>query len=144
MTPRERVDAALAARDKATPGPWSIYHHREGKRQFLQVDIGDKPSGRRPCIIFDSGFESCDLPKKERLMNARLIAAAPDLCDEVVALRTALEKMMYWAEHYRSNQSNITLKVHQEIASRIAADIAEAERVMRGEGGVTLDTNGNV
>ena len=64
---------------KHTPGPWSAYVDRSTKT--IAVDIGPDPHGGRPCIVDWTGFDGCDLPLNQRIANARLIAAAPDLLE---------------------------------------------------------------
>lgn len=68
---------------KQTPGPWSLFIDRKSKT--ISIDIGAEPTGRRPCVIGWSGFDSCDLPFGSRVANARLIAAAPDLLEALQA-----------------------------------------------------------
>ena len=70
---------------KHTPGPWSVY---SGKG-VIQVDIGPRATGHRPCIVHWSGFDSNDLPRQKDAANARLIAAAPDLLHALEMVRDA-------------------------------------------------------
>lgn len=71
--------------DQATPGPW-VWEHWDGNddnicrilhwRQAPAYAIGDRVA------------DEVDKPA-----DARLIAAAPDLCAEVIRLREAIERM---------------------------------------------------
>ena len=65
---QERIDAAIAAREKATPGPWEAYHVSDhGLWCIAKTENG--------VVIAPSNY------------NAAIIAAAPDLADEVARLR---------------------------------------------------------
>ena len=71
MTDRDnRIEAALAALDKVTPGPWSVIY-----------GAGDDYSEviANPRRLFVADVETKD--------DATLIAAAPDLAAEVIRLR---------------------------------------------------------
>lgn len=72
---------------KHTPGPWAAFIGNRGKT--ISIDIGPTAIGKRPCIINWSGFDDTDLPITQRVANARLIAAAPDLLE---ALQILLER----------------------------------------------------
>lgn len=67
-----------------TPGPWAAFVDRQSKT--VAVNIGAEPNGRRPCIVDWVGFDSCGLPLNQRIANARLIAAAPDLLEALKAM----------------------------------------------------------
>lgn len=73
---------------KHTPAPWSAFVSRKSKT--IAVCIGDDANGRRPCIVDWPGFDSCDLPISQKVANARLIAAAPELLQ---ALQMAREQL---------------------------------------------------
>lgn len=64
----DKITAALAALDKATPGPWDAYH------------VNDKGLW---CVAKNESGVTVD----PSVSNATLIAAAPDLVDEVIRLR---------------------------------------------------------
>lgn len=71
MTARERIDAAIAARDKATPGPLEVVF----KGTIGKYVVEKQESGVHRQLAY------CGLS------DALLIAAAPDLVDEVIRLR---------------------------------------------------------
>ena len=55
---------------KATPGPWTLYHWGS----CVQVDFAGN-HGMRPCIVAWPGFDGNDLPLKQNVANAAFIAA---------------------------------------------------------------------
>lgn len=76
--------------NKHTPGPWAVFCDEDGP-------IGERPGidsctePRRTIIVYsdtnhfaDSGI--CGETYEERIANARLIAAAPDLLDALIKL----------------------------------------------------------
>lgn len=84
MTAHERIDAAIAARSQATPGPWEallskgmVYGHTSGS----------------PVSV--SGIS---WPAEPAEANTILIAAAPDLVDEVIRLRKWQQEALPWLE----------------------------------------------
>ena len=81
MTARERIDAAIAARDKATPGPWEV------------VFIKDSSFGY---VIYGDTGDIGRLISHSRGRDLRLIAAAPDLVDEVIRLRKWQQEAVRW------------------------------------------------
>ena len=88
MTVHERIDAAIAARARATPGPWEallskgmVYGHTSGS----------------PVSV--SGIS---WPAEPAEANTILIAAAPDLVDEVVRLRAWQHEAVRWLEGGRT------------------------------------------
>jgi len=74
---------------KHTPGPWSAFI----AGNTVAVDIGAVPHGTKPNIVDWQGFDGCDLPLKQRIANAKLIAAAPDMLD---ALRELMDDDAPW------------------------------------------------
>ena len=98
---------------KHTPGPWSAYVDRSTKT--IAVDIGPDPHGRRPCIVDWTGFDGCDLPLKQRIANAYLIAAAPMMYE-------ALQAYDAWAD--KTLPADKDLKALRE---QMRAAIAKAE-----------------
>jgi hypothetical protein len=63
---------------KHTPGPWKVYHEvfRAELSNMKIIEIQDEHG---KSIIFWTGFDSANQAEKEKLANARLIAAAPEL-----------------------------------------------------------------
>ena len=90
-----------------TKGPWSLFVGDDGKT--IQVDIAPRPTGKRPCIVFWTGFDACDLPIEEQIANARLIAAAPDLLE---ALRNV--------EAFFDGSENHNCSVHREVKDALS------------------------
>ena len=70
MTSKERINAAIKVRGMATPGPWSIDSSRD--------DTGNER------LVIRKPSSNTD---REWISNITIIAAAPDLVDEVVKLR---------------------------------------------------------
>ena len=80
MNSSDRVEAALAALPKATPGPWHQIRPRGGNGYFHIDENSDKhPCGHIATVWSDSP-------------NAILIAAAPDLAAEVIRLRVEVAR----------------------------------------------------
>lgn len=98
MTEAE-LDALVArgreALESVTKGPWSLFSGNNGR--ILSVCIGDKPNGRRPCIVDTGGFEGAELPKRANAANGNFIAAArdlvPELLDAIAALRAERDEL---------------------------------------------------
>jgi hypothetical protein len=61
-----------------TPGPWKVYH-QELRKQFPGHKIIEVQTREGQAVIPWGGFDSCDMTKKQKLANARLIAKAPDM-----------------------------------------------------------------
>jgi len=66
-----------------TKGPWFPYIHR-GKT--LTLAIFDSSKSQSDPIVNWLGFDSCSKPDKEKIANAKLIASAPDMHDEITRL----------------------------------------------------------
>lgn len=71
MTTAERIEAAIAARGKATPGPWRVDRYGKIKSPKNSVYVG---------MVWASA-------------NISIIAAAPDLVDEVIRLRAEIARL---------------------------------------------------
>lgn len=75
-----------------TPGPWKVYHAKL-RPQFSTVVIEVQPrAGGRPIVAW-SGFDNGHVTKKRHLANARLIALAPEMADEIVRLRAEVARL---------------------------------------------------
>lgn len=125
-----KVSEALAG--KFTPGPWAAYEAYVGKTLIQCIDIGAKPHGTRPCIIDSGGFDSCDLPKNQRIANANLIAAAPDMAALLLRCKPALEFALSlyrfkaaWSED--DNTCALYAKKRDEVES-ILAEMGEEKK----------------
>ena len=68
---------------KHTPTPWKVYSaplRREYPTPIIEIlDANDEP------VVKWTGFDGVDYPKRKRLANARLMAAAPALAEACVA-----------------------------------------------------------
>ena len=65
-----------------TPGPWSVYICHG----VIQIDAGDTAAGRRPCIVFWTGFDENDLTLTANTKNSSYIAAAnPNTVHDLLA-----------------------------------------------------------
>lgn len=82
MTSEERIAAALAALDKATPGPW--------RRVNTYCKIADETYVKMQSTTKSVAFIARDV-------DLTLIAAAPDLAREVIRLREALKTAAKWS-----------------------------------------------
>ena len=78
MTSKERIDAAIAARDKATPGPFEVVFRGTLGMYSVRKTDGSVHKQLAYCGFFD----------------ASLFAAAPDLADEVIRLRKWQEEAL--------------------------------------------------
>lgn len=81
MTSKERIDAAIAALEKATPGPWKAELCLGGSYVIDNTLPENGGKVRRIAEVYGHLSTPSD---------ARLIAAAPDLVDEVIRLRKLL------------------------------------------------------
>lgn len=65
---------------KHTPGPWAIHKPTKTDRRILNLH----PDGSRIIADHSTGYSSHKgtIPYEERLQNAKLISAAPDLLEE--------------------------------------------------------------
>jgi len=68
-----------------TPGPWPITETGDGKRFVIGEGLVGGPKGYEVAEVY-----SDDAPYEETIANARVIAAAPDLLDELREARTTL------------------------------------------------------
>jgi hypothetical protein len=73
---------------KHTPGPWRIFNAGRGRTLSIHGPRGELGTNE-DCVVNWPGFDSCDKPKRERVANARLIAAAPDLLEALEAFAAA-------------------------------------------------------
>jgi hypothetical protein len=84
-----RADELRAIVAEATPGPWSAFV----RNKTIAIDIGRKPTGKRPNVVDWAGFDTTDQPHKTNAANARLIAQAPTLALEAADLHDKLAAM---------------------------------------------------
>ena len=87
MTARERIDAAIAARPQATPGPWEAELCLGGSYVIDNTLPENGGKVRRIAEVYGHLSTPSD---------ARLIAAAPDLVDEVILLRKWQQEALPW------------------------------------------------
>jgi len=85
MTREERIEAAIATVGKATDGPWELFEvgHKLPKKCPAHDGMSILTVKNEGNKEFGAVYEDAD---------AELIAAAPDLRDEVIALRAQVEK----------------------------------------------------
>ena len=115
MTSNDRIEAALAALDKATPGRWMPSIH--------QAVETEKPDGTIKTVCICSPID------------ATLISAAPDLAAEVIRLRKWQSEAVQYLDdalEYLQNQISVWKeynrhKVYQSALDDINRLIAEAE-----------------
>lgn len=68
---------------KHTPGPWKLYQAQEHSTLEVQDGCG---THSKNAVVHWAGFDSSDKPQAEKLANARLITAAPDLLEAAKTL----------------------------------------------------------
>jgi hypothetical protein len=73
-----------------TPGPWTVEHKDHGARQFIK--------SRKGAVAILQNYGSAEAMAAapltvERIANARLIAAAPDLLAALVSLQDEVQRM---------------------------------------------------
>ena len=85
MNAQERIEAAIAARDKATPGPLEVVF----KGAIDKYTVEKQEGGIHKQLAY-CGYS-----------DALLFAAAPDLVDEVVRLRVWQSEVLPWLEEGR-------------------------------------------
>ncbi len=102
---------------KHTPGPWKVGQYLGSLSSFhVHMDVGDK--GRGADIV----EAVCGLDTAQRLANARLIAAAPDLLE---AAKLGLRAAEGWVKDQLEGTSMFAAAM-QEL-DPIRAAIAKAE-----------------
>lgn len=91
MTTKERINTAIAARSQTTPGEWTIRKRvdNSGDYPFPDYDI---------LAVAEWGPQGV-AEAHQNPFNAALIAAAPDLVDEVVKLRKWQREAMPWLSY---------------------------------------------
>lgn len=65
--------------EKFTPGPWAVYEDSPATSVYCDDEFGNR--------VADCNSAFTTLPKEQRIANAKLIAAAPDLyaaCKEFI------------------------------------------------------------
>lgn len=83
MTAKERIEAAIAARDKATPGPLKVVFKGAIDKYTVEKQEGGVHKQLAYCGHAD----------------ALLFTAAPDLVDEVIRLRKLLSGAVEMLDH---------------------------------------------
>lgn len=106
---------------KHTPGPWKVFDYGE----YPGIDSCTEP--RRAIVVYsDDDDEPCGVcgeTKEERIANARLIAAAPDMLE---ALKAAIDcRMVPFTTAAEGGASKYSRQVI--VADMIRAAIAKAE-----------------
>jgi hypothetical protein len=104
---------------KHTPGPWTAFIG--GRGRTIAIDIGPTPIGKKPCIIDWPGFDGSDLPLMQRVANAHLIAAAPDLLEALKEITSD------YADRFDLDDPSTNPGIKSSIKQARAA-IAKAER----------------
>ena len=113
MTIRERIDAAIAARDKATPGPLKVVF----KGTIGKYTVGKQEGGVHKQLAY-CGYS-----------DALLFSAAPDLVAEVVRLRAWQQEAvgMLKNENLYLFKGSLSEKEYQINLDTIDRLIAEAQ-----------------
>lgn len=112
MTAHERIEAAIAARDKATPGPLKVVFKGTIDKYTVEKQEGGVHKQLAYCGYSD----------------ARLIAAAPDLVDEVIRLRKWQSEATEWLQIDKKRIENEeNCKVLQPYIDWLDRLIAEAQ-----------------
>lgn len=116
MTAKERIEKAIEARSQAKPGPWKFVH-------------GNK-------IIDNSGEVVAMVAGKwkqdEMEANRNIIAAAPDLVDEVIRLRKWRSEAVGILENenlylFKDSLSEKEYQINLEKIRRLIAEAQEAK-----------------
>ena len=100
-----------------TKGPWFPYIHR-GKT--LTLAIFDSSKSQSDPIVNWLGFDSCSKPDKEKIANAKLIASAPDMHDEItrlLAVEAAAKKLDEALEWVMKDYEGMCRKGYQQSAN---------------------------
>ncbi len=96
-----------------TPGPWEIKRNAANRHTWSIYAVANRPNGLAIAIANTAHWLPSD-PEGESEANARLIAAAPDTLDLVVAIEDALRahiasnipmnraQMFGWCERLRA------------------------------------------
>ena len=112
MTARERIDAAIAARDKATPGPLKVVFKGTIGKYAVEKQEGSVHRQLAYCGHAD----------------ALLFAAAYDLADEVIRLRKWQSEATEWLQSDKKRIENEeNCKVLQPYIDWLDRLIAEAQ-----------------
>ena len=91
----DRIQNAIDALDKATPGPWQAYWVKDNSASYPVLHIAKKSTMKDLCV-----FEKKHAPIGEDML---LIAAAPDLAAEVIRLRKWKSKVLKRMEGWRDS-----------------------------------------
>lgn len=124
-----RIADARKKAEKATPGPWGLFNHDNGK--ILAICVNPEATGKRPVIVDWPGFDSNDLPRETNVANAHYIAAAsPDLfnemADEIDRLTAEREKREAWIKELEAENDRLLAywrRKEDEAAARVHADL---------------------
>ena len=111
MTSKERIEAAIAARPQATPGPLKVVFKGAIDKYTVEKQEGGIHKQLAYCGRAD----------------ALLFAAAPDLVDEVVRLRKWQQEAVRWLEGARATMELVGAP--KDMKNTIDRLIAEAQEV---------------
>ena len=99
-----------------TPGPWEVYEGPEDRPE-LTVSYEDK-SGQVVCV---ADCLQGEIPPKERIANARLIAAAPALVAEIrAAIKALQEDIAYFDDLVSTNDLNRLIAIEDGLTAALA------------------------
>ena len=100
-----------------TKGPWFLYIN---KGKALTLAIFDSSKSQSDPIVSWLGFDSCSKPDKEKIANAKLIASAPDMHDELtrlLAVEVAAKKLDEALEWVMKDYEDMCRKSLQQSAN---------------------------
>lgn len=106
--------------DMHTSGPWKVYHAKL-RPQFSGRIIEVQDDHGKPVVTW-SGFDNYDRLKKTHLANARLIAAAPEMLNALIAALPLLRQAA--TEEARANLAPI-LTSSKRFAAKERLAVAE-------------------
>jgi hypothetical protein len=89
---------------KHTPGPWKVRFMREediDRGFFVEAANNNKPElGYGIEIMGDDYGDHNGYPASQRLSDAKIIAAAPDMLDALITAKDAIDDLMDIADGY--------------------------------------------
>ena len=103
-----------SVRSKHTPGPWEVFDDVEGC-EFPGIDNAGESIVLCGSIFDDGGIRGDT--KEERLANARLIAAAPDMLE---AIEETLQSVVM-------NRLHDTIEISRDAIELLRAALAKAK-----------------
>lgn len=115
MTAQVTAERAQALRNAASKGPWAARKHYVWDGSDYGIDGPEGPVAYwEEARCYDSGSSFYGIAEGD----ARLIAAAPDLADEVVALSAEVERLRQCFERAYAARSNMTVERLHELGQR--------------------------